>query len=247
MSASLSITAALLLGLLASSHCLLMCGGISAALGSATARGGDGRPQAQLLLGYQLGRIASYTLIGFLAGYLGHYVIGWLDIDAVRSALRIATGVVMLLSAFALLGWLRNPGVTVGRPIWRQLSKLGSRLLPVTSLPRALGFGMLWGWMPCGFVYNVVVVAALTADPRDSALTMLAFGLGTLPAMLATSWGGQQLSSWLARPSFRHAAASLLIGVAIVTMAGPWLIHAVPGLHASLPFDCELVHADSAD
>lgn len=242
MTASLTIAAAALLGLLASGHCLLMCGGISAALGSATARRHDGRQRTELLLGYQAGRLLSYTAIGFLAGGIGHAAIAWLDIDAVRDSLRIAAGLVMIVSACALLGWLRNPGVAVGRPVWQRVSVLGRRLLPVDSLPRALGFGMLWGWMPCGFVYNVLVVAALTAEPRESALTLLAFGLGTLPAMLASSWGGQRLSFLLARPAFRHGAAASLLAMAMLTMTAPWLVHAFPGLHAALPFDCGSVH-----
>src|SRR5690242_18698699 len=58
----LTLGAALLLGLAASGHCLVMCGGISAALGAVTARHADGRPRRDLLVGYQLGRVTSYTL-----------------------------------------------------------------------------------------------------------------------------------------------------------------------------------------
>ena len=68
MSGSLTLLAALLLGLAASGHCLVMCGGISAALGMATAKRTDGRPRAGLLLAYQLGRISSYVLAGLLLG-----------------------------------------------------------------------------------------------------------------------------------------------------------------------------------
>jgi sulfite exporter TauE/SafE len=45
---------------------------------------------------------------------------------------------------------------------------------------------MVWGWMPCGFAYTVLLHAALAADPWGSAATMIAFGMGTIPAMLAT-------------------------------------------------------------
>jgi sulfite exporter TauE/SafE len=63
-----TLFAALLLGLAASGHCLVMCGGISAALGIATSKRADGRARAELLVAYQFGRIASYALAGLLLG-----------------------------------------------------------------------------------------------------------------------------------------------------------------------------------
>ncbi|MEO8010970.1 MAG: sulfite exporter TauE/SafE family protein, partial [Dokdonella sp.] len=71
MNGSITIFAALLLGLLASGHCVLMCGGISSALGIATAKDANGRPRRTLLLGYQFGRILSYALAGLLIGTIG--------------------------------------------------------------------------------------------------------------------------------------------------------------------------------
>ena len=68
MTDPITLGAALLLGLAASGHCILMCGGITAALGIATAKRADGRPQWRLLAGYQAGRIASYALAGLLVG-----------------------------------------------------------------------------------------------------------------------------------------------------------------------------------
>src|SRR5262245_45040733 len=95
MASPLTFGAALLLGLAASGHCLAMCGGLTAALGLATARSAQGRPRPMLLIGYQFGRIASYMLAGLLfAGILGG-LIAMLDIEAVRRTLRA-------LSALAL-------------------------------------------------------------------------------------------------------------------------------------------------
>ncbi len=73
-----------------------------------------------------------------------------------------------------------------------RLAPLGRRLLPVTSVARALGFGMVWGWMPCGFAYTVIVIAALEHDALRSAATMLAFGIGTAPAMFALAFGARR-------------------------------------------------------
>ena len=76
--------------------------------------------------------------------------------------------------------------------------------------------------MPCGFVYTVLVIATLQADAGRAALTMAAFGLGTVPAMLATSLGAARVAS-LAAPAARRLAGAVLLASAIVTLAAAWL------------------------
>ncbi|MGE3775384.1 MAG: sulfite exporter TauE/SafE family protein, partial [Gammaproteobacteria bacterium] len=118
---------------------------------------------------------------------------------------------------------LRDNGFGMGNRLWRRLAPLGRRLLPVTTLPRALGFGMVWGWMPCGFVYAVLLLAMLAADPLQAAATMFAFGLGTVPAMLATAIGAPQLLRFVGRPHSRQAAGAILLACAVLTFVAPWL------------------------
>ena len=238
MSGSLTVLAALLLGLFASGHCVLMCGGISMALGVATAKDEAGRPRRSLLLGYQLGRVFSYSLAGLLIGTIGGALIALLDIERVRLALRFASAAALLLAALVMLGLLRDPGSSLGKRLWPKLAPLGRRLMPVTSLPRAIAFGAIWGWMPCGFVYTILLVAALNAQPLQSAAVMTAFGLGTLPAMLATSWGAQHLLRISSKPHLRRSAGYLLLACSALTLAAPLLIGHAPWLHGWLPFDC---------
>jgi len=236
---ALTIGAALLLGLAASGHCVLMCGGISAALGAATARRADGRPRRDLLVGYQLGRIASYTLAGFLFAGVAGSAIAWLDHDTVRIALRVATAAVLLVGALVAFGKMRDAGSRIGRTLWPRLAPLGRRLLPVSTLPRAFAFGMLWGWMPCGFVYTVLLIATVSLDPLRGAATMAAFGAGTAPALLAGAFGAHRLAGFRGYGFVRSAAGSILLVSAVVTLAGPWLaVSHGPWLHAWLPFDC---------
>ena len=180
-----TLLAALLLGLAASGHCLVMCGGISAALGIATAKRADGKPRRDLLVAYQLGRVTSYVLAGLLLGGLLGSAIALLDIEAVRRTLRVLSAIALLLGALVASGRLRDPGFGIGRRLWPRLAPLGRRLLPVANLPRAFAFGMVWGWMPCGFVYTVLLIAALQLDAWHAAATMALFGLGTAPALLA--------------------------------------------------------------
>lgn len=223
MNGPLTLGAAWLLGLAASGHCVLMCGGISAALGVATARDARGRPRPLLLLGYQLGRICSYALAGLLVGGLLGGFIALLDIEAVRSTLRVLSALAFLWAALVAFGLLRDPGAGFGQRLWARLAPLGRRLLPVSSLPRALAFGMVWGWMPCGFVYTVLLLAATQLDAAGAALTMALFGLGTLPALLATSLGANHLTSLGTRSGARRLAGIVLLASALLTLAGPWL------------------------
>jgi uncharacterized protein len=235
MNGVLTLSAAGLLGLAASGHCLVMCGGISAALGMAAAKDSVGRTRPALLMGYQLGRISAYSLAGLLlAGILGG-LISLLDIEAVRRTLRAVSASALLLAALVAFGCLHDPGSSLGRKLRQRLAPLGRGLLPVNTLPRAFAFGMVWGWMPCGFVYSVLLVATLQLDAVRGAMTMAAFGIGTSPALLLTALGAQRFKAFAALPATRHVAGSVLLLSAVLTLAGPWVEHSLHGLHAWLP------------
>lgn len=234
----LTLSAALLLGLAASGHCLVMCGGISAALGVATAKNTAGKPRATLLLGYQLGRIATYTIAGLVFGGALSSVVRALDIDTLSRSLRGLSVLALLLGALVAFGGVRDPGSGVGRRLWARIAPLGRRLLPISTPPRAFAFGMIWGWMPCGFVYTVLLIATLQLDATRAAATMAAFGLGTAPALLATAFGAQRFVGFAARPGGKRLAGMVLLASATLTLAGPWIPVHPPWLHAWVPMDC---------
>jgi sulfite exporter TauE/SafE len=228
---TLTFGAALLLGLAASGHCLVMCGGVTAALGVVTARGADGRPRRSLLVCYQLGRIASYSLAGLLfAGVFGG-LIALLDVEWIRRSLRAISALALLIAAFVAFGRARKPGLRFGQGLWRRLAPLGRRLLPIADAPRAFAFGMVWGWMPCGFVYTVLLIATLQQSAASGALTMAAFGFGTAPALLVAGFGAHRLAGWTAHPALPRVAGVVLLISAVVTLGAPWLMHVTPGLH----------------
>src|SRR5262245_55893280 len=240
MTGGLTLGAALLLGLAASGHCLAMCGGISAALGVATATGANGKPRASLLVAYQLGRMLSYAIAGGLLGAALGFLVSWIDIDAVRVALRALSAAALVAAALVAFGALRDPGSRIGKLIWPKLAPLGRRFLPVTSIARALGFGMVWGWMPCGFAYSVMIIAALEHDAVRSAATMLAFGLGTAPAMIAVAFGARTAAGFAAGSTGRRIAGTVLIGSAALTLFAPQIAAAAPWLHPWLPYLCRV-------
>ncbi|MDX1375503.1 MAG: sulfite exporter TauE/SafE family protein [Burkholderiales bacterium] len=185
--------AMLVTGLLSGVHCLGMCGGIVGAFGGAGTQATvalHARPvrrEVARQLAFNGGRIASYTFAGALAGALGGagaYVAGALSWQV---ALYVLANLMLILVGLYLagaLGWLARLEA-VGVPLWRRLQPLAARLLPARTLPQSLAAGLVWGWIPCGLVYGALAVAVLAGSPERGALAMAAFGLGTLPNLLA--------------------------------------------------------------
>jgi len=240
MSGGITLGAALLLGFAASGHCLAMCGGISGALGMATEKAIGGRPRASLLVAYQLGRMLSYAIAGGLVGGVLGFVVAWIDTSAMHSLLRALSAVALVIAALVAFGVLRDPGSRLGRLAWPHLAPIGRRFLPVTGVARALGFGMVWGWLPCGFAYTVMLIAALEQDALRSAATMLAFGIGTAPAMLAVALGAQSATRFAAGTAGRRVAGGALIAGAVLTLFAPQILAAAPWLHPWLPLLCRV-------
>ena len=218
------LISALILGLLGGGHCLGMCGGLMGALTLAIPPEQRGR-RLQLLLAYNLGRILSYATAGLLFGLAGWAVAS----SPAAMLLRIPAGLLLISMGLYLGGWWS--GLTrieaLGRGLWRHIQPVASRLLPVSSLPRALLLGALWGWLPCGLVYSTLLWAASQGDALDSGLLMLAFGLGTWPVLLATGMAAERLTAVLRRRGIRMAGGLLVILFGLWTLPGPhqaWLM-----------------------
>ncbi len=213
-----TLAAAFMLGLLSSAHCVGMCGGIMGALALAIPAS-ERRRRALLLLSYNLGRILSYTLMGILAG---------LFVDALAGSggvpwLRLLAGLLLIAMGLYLGNWWRGLVLLErgGSYLWRYLQPVGRRLMPVTRLPQALALGAIWGWLPCGLVYTALAYATTQAQAFNAGAVMLAFGLGTLPAVLATGLAAQRLTQLLRRPRLRWSFALLIIVFGLWTIAVP--------------------------
>lgn len=208
---------ALSLGLVSSAHCVGMCGGIMGALTLAVPASERGR-RWRLLLGYNLGRIASYSLMGGLAGWLAS---GLVDLGG-ASWLRWLAGLLLIAMALYLANWWRGLVYleNLGRYLWAYLQPLGKGLMPVRSLPQALLLGALWGWLPCGLVYTALAYAMAQGQGATAAGVMAAFGLGTLPAVLATGFMAQTLARLLQQKALRLGFALLLALFGLWTIWG---------------------------
>ena len=220
MQGEITFLAALIVGFIGSTHCLGMCSGIAGTLAAATDRA-TGLPllnRISYLLAYNLGRISSYVLAGFIAAGIGHLGFGLLPPPLAHS-IALGISVVFLVAlGFYLSGWVSFlPRLELlGGRLWRFIEPWGRRLLPVKSRFLAFTFGLVWGWLPCGLVYSALVWAAATANPVQGALFMLGFGLGTLPTVLCMGLTGQMLQRLRRHAGFRQAAGASLILFAAV-------------------------------
>jgi uncharacterized protein len=239
----LVLGAASLSGVLGGVHCAAMCGGIAttllsgATLSNGTSERRETTPAALWLQALQpnLGRVLGYALAGAIAGGVGHGLVAVVQHPGFALALRVGVGAVLMLIAFRLLNprGRFNPLARPAQALWQHLRPLQRRLLPADTALKRIGVGMLWGWLPCGLSATMLAAAWLQASALNGALTMTAFGLGTLLVMLPLTWSGARLGQRFQRGGMRAAAGALLMAAGLLTIAAPWLMQA-PVLHDAL-------------
>lgn len=212
-----------LMGFFGSTHCVVMCGGVVATVCSTMDLRKRPSParQAPLVLAYNAGRIASYTAAGAAAGSVGAAVGSLGPVDHARLALRLAAGVVMLLvgayvSGFGgALRWAERAGM----PLWNRVRPWALRLVPLRTLPAAFALGLVWGWMPCGLVYAALAAAVAGGSAVEGAATMAAFGLGTLPMLVAMGSAAALVARAARIRWVRSAAGAVLVAFALLHLA----------------------------
>lgn len=218
--------AAATLGLAGSAHCLGMCGGIAAA--AATRTGARGSAVQGVV--FNLGRMTGYALLGTAVGALAGAAIAGLPGRPVAIGLRLLAALLMLALGLSLLAGRDLLGLeALGGRLWRRLGPVAGRSLALAGLPPFVVLGVLWGFLPCGLVYSALSLAAVAGSAAAGALSMLAFGAGTLPSMLAVTFAGAAVTRRLAGLRTRRAAGILMIVFAAWTALGPLALHAGPG------------------
>jgi sulfite exporter TauE/SafE len=203
-------------GLLGAGHCIGMCGGLVGAL-SLTATGRPGGWSFHLL--YNAGRIVTYTLIGFLVGWLGSALAYTDRFREVTRALLLTSDLFIILIGLGtagLFGGMNIASLDFPGPL-KTMTAAVQRLRQLPPWLAALPLGLIFGLLPCGYLYAVAISAAQSADPLLGAATMFAFGLGTAPAMLlfggATQWLGTTFRAWMLR-----FAGLLVAGMGVVNL-----------------------------
>jgi sulfite exporter TauE/SafE len=209
-----SLLAVLIVGFLGGVHCLGMCGSI---VGMFTTQLPQHRARWPFHLAYSIGRIGSYAMAGALAGAVGQA--GFLLRDQVPiQHLLFALSSVMLIVLGLYLAGLWSAVLRIeqaGRGLWQCIQPYTKHLLPITSIPRALALGGLWGWLPCGLVYSVLVTALASGSASHGTLIMAAFGLGTLPNLLAIGLFWERLRHLVQAQKIRLAAGLVVAGFGV--------------------------------
>lgn len=219
-------------------HCLGMCSGIVAIYSArqpALVTTAGTRPSIFARIGalapLHAGRITTYTLLGALIGLAGSLLeqagglVGW------QGVFSIAVGVAMIAVALSLMGVLPPMDVALaavtGRfsPMKQMRGLFGKR-----SLWASWGLGVLWGFLPCGLVFAMLVVAARTQTVWGGALTMLAFGLGTVPTLLGLGLAANLLSPQLRGRLQFFAGILILLFAAQTILRGLAAANVIPSL-----------------
>lgn len=214
---SLAAGSAFLAGLLSSGHCLGMCGGIVGAFSIGGAGQVRGRPRLRGLAAYNAGRIVTYAALGALAGVLGASVGEFLPPDVARRGGRLLAALFLVGIGLYLAGrpQLLQPIERLGGRLWRRIEPLSRKLLQARGPGHALALGAIWGFLPCGLVYSMLAMASLAGGAVDGAVVMLAFGAGTLPALLAAGLAASKLRNLARSTALRRSAAVAYIALGV--------------------------------
>ena len=211
----LSLMSAFLVGLLGGGHCVGMCGGI---VGAVSMHLPQSKSKVPFLLTYNTGRVLSYTLAGAIAGLVGASSFFLNHVLPIQHVLYGISSLMLIALGLYLAGiW---HGVTylesAGKAIWKTLQPYSKRYIPVQNFRQAFILGGLWGWLPCGLVYSVLIAAIATGSAVKGGLLMLAFGLGTLPTLLTMGIAAVRLKTVLQNIWVRRASGLLVLGFGIL-------------------------------
>jgi sulfite exporter TauE/SafE len=210
-----SLMSAFLVGLLGGGHCVGMCGGIVSAVSMHLPQS---KSKVPFLLAYNAGRILSYTLAGAIAGLVGASSFFLEHVLPIQHLLYGISSLMLIALGLYLAGiW---HGVTylesAGKIIWKMLQPYSKRYLPVQNFKQAFLLGSLWGWLPCGLVYSVLIGAIATGKTLNGGLLMLAFGLGTLPTLLTMGMAAVKLKAILQNIWVRRASGLMVFGFGVI-------------------------------
>ncbi len=227
---SIALLPIFLIGLLGGVHCVGMCGGIVGAFSVATPRRpfpvpvltqpswfSEAAGSGLRVLAFNAGRMGSYMVAGAFAGLLGS-IPAMMNIAVLqRGAYWLANLTLIALGLTLMNAWHGLSRVeAAGQWVWRRMQPLMRRFLPVETAGQALALGGLWGWIPCGMVYSVLMTALLTGSALQGAGVMLAFGLGTLPLLFSMGMLGSRLQARLQTPAVRTMAGVLVLAFGLL-------------------------------
>ena len=229
-----SLFAVFMIGLLGSVHCVGMCGGIVSAISVASAPvkrfpvavvadgggvlGAGALHTVLRIVSYNLGRIGSYAVAGAIAGGVARSARTLAGVSSMQmGGYWVANLMLVALGLYLMGAW---QGLTylefAGHGVWRRIQPLTKKLLPLDNSLKMLAAGGIWGWLPCGMVYSVLLTAMLSGSALSGAAVMLAFGLGTMPTLLTMGLFGARLKTWMQRRPVRVVGGLLVLAFGLL-------------------------------
>lgn len=219
---SLSLPAMLILGAAASPHCALMCGALSVQQSSSAAA----FDRRQATLWTQAGRIGGYTLAGSIAGWFGQTFVHAMPAPWFGALVRAAGAVAVLVLGMRML--LRTPQPAMAH--CHAPAPSGTAAWPVQA--RLLIQGGAWALIPCGLLYSVMLMSALSASIASGALLATAFALGGSPVLGLIGWSGSRRMPASRRRRFA--------GAWLMALGCASLLLILAGGHSGIPAWCTL-------
>ena len=218
-----SLIGALLVGLMGAGHCIGMCGGLVGALSANLPKQQTGNAlvnQLGYLLSYNSGRIISYALAGALVGASTSALGVLFDADLYLLVLRFIAGVMMIITGLYIAQiWAGVVQIErLGKWLWGYIAPIANRFIPIKNKTHAFIAGGLRGWLPCGLVYSMLTWSVAAGNALDGALIMLAFGLGTLPALLSAGIAASSFSRLVQNRIVRLVSGAALVAFGIQTL-----------------------------
>jgi uncharacterized protein len=231
-----ALIGAFLAGLLGGVHCLAMCGGWIA-LASRPPAAAPLVPAATLRAGLaasHAGRLTTYVVLGALFGAAGGAALA-ATLAPLQRGMYVAANLLLLLlgASIALRGIQFAPLERAGLAAFRRLLPAAARLAPTRGIGGRYLLGVIWGFTPCALVYGVLPVALFAGSAGEGALVMLAFGVGTLPNLVAAGamlGGARRL---FAQAIYRYVAGAVVAAFALAGLYRAWF---VPGALGQGPF-----------
>jgi len=231
---NLNLVPVFMIGLLGSVHCVGMCGGIVAAI-SVTSTPAARFPVPVVTVDaahaaaavsttltriacYNLGRIGSYATAGAIAGGVAHSARVLTGLGGIQMGGYWLANLMLVAVGLYLMGML--PGLSylefAGHGMWRRIQPLLKKILPLDSPLKLLAAGAIWGWLPCGMVYSMLLTALLSGSALSGACVMLAFGLGTLPTLMTMGLLGTTMKTWMQKAAVRLSAGLIVVGFGLL-------------------------------
>lgn len=211
------LISAWLVGALGGVHCFAMCGGLLGAIGVRDAASTQTLEPVRVIAArqaaYHAGRIVTYTLLGTLFGAAGAAALGVVEVAPVQRAVYVAANVLLLMLGASIM--IQARGVPLlqraGGGAFAPLLRIAAPALRRDDARGRVAMGLVWGLMPCALIYSVLPLALFAGGAWQGGAVMLAFGLGTLPNLLATGVVLGRARRFLSGSTVRAVAAVLMI------------------------------------